>query len=444
MNKSKKLTMALGIFFTIVLILTFFSNTIYNYNLPLVTIAMPGKGKLVHKVTGNSEIEYKDSYKIYPNIEGEIHEIYVDENQIVEKGDAIVKITPKESELDLLKQDIIKKENEISLAQLKLDRLSEEDKKYIAEIEKQKSKMGELSSETKGEVKRYRDKIKNAKEEYEKIKKLYEIGAEPYSKVLAQENLINELENEYDIFMDQAMETSSESLSSLHLNKKDTKISIKETELNINVLKLELESLNKTMNSYKDGTIYADLSGIIHLYNLELKSTVTLSSPIGVIGVVSDDYICELRIDSKERENINQNSIVKINSTGTNSGIKGEILSIDKIEGSDMYEVRIGVQSEQEIAGQSCNITIENSSDIYDILVDNSAIRKDANGYYVFVVKEEKDSLKKKYIVKRVDVTLLDRDDKYSAIDGLQFIEPVVVRSEKNIYNGNRVKYIEK
>ena len=442
MNKSKKLTMALGIFFTIVLILTFFSNTIYNYNLPLVTIAMPGKGKLVHKVTGNSEIEYKDSYKVYSDIEGKIHEIYVDENQSVEKGDAIVKITPTESEVDLLKQDIIKKENEISLAQLKLDRLSEEDKKYTDEMEKQKSKMNDI--ETKGEVKQYKDKIKNAKEEYEKIKKLYEIGAEPYSKVLAQENLIKELENDYDIFMDQEMTTSSESLSSLHLNKKDTKISIKETELNINVLKLELESLNKTMNTYKDGTIYADRSGIIHLYNLELKSTVTLSSPIGVIGVVSDDYICELRIDSKERENINQNSIVKINSTGTNSGIKGEILSIDKIEGSDMYEVRIGVLSEQEIYGQSCNITIENSSDIYDILVENSAVRKDANGYYIFVVKEEKDSLKKKYIVKRVDVTLLDRDEKYSAIDGLEFIEPVVVRSDKNIYNGNRVKYIEK
>ena len=96
--------MALGIFFTIVLILTFFSNTIYNYNLPLVTIAMPGKGKLVHKVTGNSEIEYKDSYKVYSDIEGKIHEIYVDENQSVEKGDAIVKITPTESEVDLLKQ----------------------------------------------------------------------------------------------------------------------------------------------------------------------------------------------------------------------------------------------------------------------------------------------------------------------------------------------------
>ena len=442
MNLSKKLTISLGIFFTIVLVLTFFSNTIYNYNLPLVTIEMPGKGKLVHKITGNSEIEYKDSYKIYSNIEGEIYEIYVNENQFVEKDDAIVKIIPKESDLDLLKQDIMKKENEISLAHLKLDRLYEENKKYNEEIEIQRSNMEDI--ETKGEVKIYKDKIKNAKEEYEKIKKLYDIGAEPYSKVLAQENLIKELENEYDIFMNQEMETFNQSLSGFQSNSEDTKISIKEIELNINVLKLELESLNKTMNAYKDGTIYADRSGIIHLYNLELKNTVTPSSPIGVIGVVSDNYICELRIDSKERENINQNSIVKINSRGNNSGIKGEILSIDKIEGIDMYEVGIDIVSEQEIFGQSCNITIENSSDIYDILVENSAVRKDANGYYIFVVKEEKDSLKKKYIVKRVDIILLDRDEKYSAIEGLQFIEPVVVKSDKNIYNGNRVKYEEK
>lgn len=433
MDKTKKLTISLSIFFSIALILTFFSNTIYNYNLPLVTVAMPGKGKLVHKVTGNSEIVYKDSYKIYSNIEGEIDEIYVDENQFIEKGEAIMRIIPKESVLDKLKQDILKKENEISLANLKLDRLYEEYKKRIKDFEIQNSNMEELNLDIKGETKIYKDKIKNAEEEYEKIKKLYEAGAESHSKLLAQENLINELKNEYVMFMEKEMEAF-----------KDTNISIKEAEMAIDVLKLELESLNKTMNDYKDDIIHADYSGIINLNKLEKKSMISTTSPIGEIGIVSDNYICQLHITSKEREKINHNSVVKIKSIGISSEIKGEILSIEKIDGTDMFEISISIVSSEKLSGQSCKITIETSSDIYNILVENSAVRKDSEGFYIFVLKEEEESLRKKHIVKKVDIELLDSDEKYSAIEGLQFLEPIVIKSDKSIYNGNRVKYEEK
>lgn len=433
MDKTKKLTISLGIFFSIALILTFFSNTIYNYNLPLVTVMMPGKGKLVHKVTGNSEIAYKDSYKIYSNIEGEIDEIYVYENQFIEKGEAIMKIKPKESVLDELKQNIMKKENEISLASLKLDRLYEDYSKYIEEFEIQNSEMEKLNLETKGEIKIYKDKIKNAEEEYEKIKKLYEMGAEPHSKLLEQENLIDELKNQYAIFMENEMESF-----------KDTNIAIREAELTIDVLKLELESLNKTMNNYKDNIIYADYRGIINLNKLEKKSMITPNSLIGEIGIISDNYICELNITSKEREKINQDSVVKIKSIGINSEIQGEILSIDKIGGTDMFEIRIGIISSEKLSGQSCKITIETSSDVYNVLVENSAVRKDSDGFYIFILKKEEENLGKRYVVKKVDIELLDSDEKYSAIEGLQLLEPIVVKSDKNIYNGNRVRYEEK
>lgn len=130
MNQTKRLSISLGIFFFIALILTFFSNTLYNHNLPLVTVIMPGKGKLVHRVTANSEISYEDSYKIYSPIEGRIDEIYVSRNQAINKGDAIMKIIPDESKVNNLQQDIIRKENEISLAVLKLNDLYEEKKIY--------------------------------------------------------------------------------------------------------------------------------------------------------------------------------------------------------------------------------------------------------------------------------------------------------------------------
>ncbi len=444
MDKTKKLTISLSIFFFIALILTFFSNTIYNYNLPLVTVIMPGKGKLVHRVTGNSEISYEDSYKIYSHIEGRAAEIYVSKNQFVNKGEPIMKIIPDESKVNNLEQDIMRKENEIFLANLKLDRLYEDDKKHIEEMEALNSKMGELNLQTKGEAKLHKDKMENAEEEYEKIKKLYEIGAEPHSKLLAQKNLIEALNTEYAIYIEREMLSINEALDNLGLKRKDILLLIKEAELSLNVAKLELESLKKDMSNYKDNVIYADYSGIINLSKLEKGGMVSAAFAIGEIGIISDNYVCELNIGRKEREKINQESIVKIRSIGVSSEIKGEILSIDKIDGTDMFEVRIGIVSEQKLSGQSCKITIENSSEIYDILVDNSSVKKDSNGHYIFVLKEEIDSLKKKYTVKRVDIELLDSDEKYSAIEGLQFLEPVVVRYNKNIYNGNRVRYEEK
>ena len=62
---SKKSIKGIGIFLGITLFLTFFSKTIYNFNLPPVTAVSLTGGKLVNTIEGTSIITYRDSYDVY-------------------------------------------------------------------------------------------------------------------------------------------------------------------------------------------------------------------------------------------------------------------------------------------------------------------------------------------------------------------------------------------
>lgn len=57
-EKKRNFAKAFGIFLGIVLVLTFFSKSIYNYRLPVVSIATPKQGKLSFTVEDTAEISY--------------------------------------------------------------------------------------------------------------------------------------------------------------------------------------------------------------------------------------------------------------------------------------------------------------------------------------------------------------------------------------------------
>jgi hypothetical protein len=70
-------------------------------------------------------------------------------------------------------------------------------------------------------------------------------------------------------------------------------------------------------------------------------------------------------------------------------------------------------------------------------------LRKDSNGYYILVLREENNALGKSYRVHRVSVDLLDSDSSLSAIQGAILTDPVITASTTPVDTGSRVKYFE-
>lgn len=86
-NKSAKV---FGIFIGIVLLLTFLSKSIYNYQLPVVSVSSPKQGKMSFTVEGTAEVSYSYVDSIYANIDGRVKDILVQVGDEVQKGQCIM------------------------------------------------------------------------------------------------------------------------------------------------------------------------------------------------------------------------------------------------------------------------------------------------------------------------------------------------------------------
>ena len=68
--------------------------------------------------------------------------------------------------------------------------------------------------------------------------------------------------------------------------------------------------------------------------------------------------------------------------------------------------------------GDQLNLAIGQKSANYELIVPNSAVRSDANGYFVLTVQSKSSPLGNRYVATRVDVQVLASDDTNTAVSG--------------------------
>ena len=84
-------------FLTVLLLLTFFSNTIMNYSLPEVSIQQIQEGTISPIIRGTGTVEAKDPYNVKVSQERVIKSVAVSEGAQVKKGDILYYLEDKES-----------------------------------------------------------------------------------------------------------------------------------------------------------------------------------------------------------------------------------------------------------------------------------------------------------------------------------------------------------
>ena len=90
------------VFLAIMLILTFFSNTIMNYSLPEVATQYVQSGTITAKVRGTGNVEATDPYSVVVKDTRVIASVAVKQGDVVEKDQVLYYLEDKES--DELKQ----------------------------------------------------------------------------------------------------------------------------------------------------------------------------------------------------------------------------------------------------------------------------------------------------------------------------------------------------
>ena len=96
------------VFLSILLVLTFFSNTIMNYSLPEVAAQYVQSGTITAKIRGTGTVESGDPYQVEVQETRKVKGVAVREGDVVQKGDVILYLEDTESEELSVAQDALK------------------------------------------------------------------------------------------------------------------------------------------------------------------------------------------------------------------------------------------------------------------------------------------------------------------------------------------------
>lgn len=86
------------VFLSVMLVLTFFSNTIMNYSLPEVAAKYVEPGSITAKIRGNGVVESSDPYEVTVKQTRKVMSVAVREGDKVQQGDVLVYLEDTESE----------------------------------------------------------------------------------------------------------------------------------------------------------------------------------------------------------------------------------------------------------------------------------------------------------------------------------------------------------
>ena len=86
-----KLKVALCIYIMLMLVVIFFSRTIYNLSIPRVSVSAPHRGMLTHTIESFGITAFADTFSSFAEINGQIEEMLVQVGDYVQKGEPIAR-----------------------------------------------------------------------------------------------------------------------------------------------------------------------------------------------------------------------------------------------------------------------------------------------------------------------------------------------------------------
>ncbi|MGG5737273.1 efflux RND transporter periplasmic adaptor subunit [Bacillus cereus group sp. IBL03679] len=181
-RKKRNIKIISSVFIGLLIILTLFSNTLANWNLPKVITEKPKNSELKQTFTGNSELQPQEEARLSTSsVEAKVKEVHVKEGDRVKKNQVLVIYDSKKSE-----QEILDEEATLQIQKLALNDAQanyNEAKKNQQENKPNDQPNGGISETSlqslktaveskKIEISTHERKIKNLKEELEMSKKL--------------------------------------------------------------------------------------------------------------------------------------------------------------------------------------------------------------------------------------------------------------------------------
>ncbi|WP_026651080.1 HlyD family efflux transporter periplasmic adaptor subunit [Butyrivibrio proteoclasticus] len=491
-DKKDKIKNVAIAFLTIMLILTFFSNTIMNYSLPQVATSQITDGSITPTIRGTGTVSSEDPYNVTVKETRKISGVAVKEGSHVEIGDVIYYLEDKES-------------TELADAKKTLDELELSYEQALFSGDVPDSVITNVRSGRNTTYDTYQAELKAVQDKYDAAKAAddaAQAAVDYYTNLAASESaensyntstpdyMIAQLQYELVCAQQAGDEEKVQEINKqiAELEKDKSQLSTYGNQQGYSAAK-ELAAANqaktKTAQALKDATeekeeLLKSINTEISLCQLrdkitEQKETIakleaestgasvqapvagTISSLAKVAGesTSADETIAVIQVDGKDMTtsfSVTNAQAKKLtvgdearpqNPWQFSEDFKATLTAIrnDKSDPANKKELVFKIESTEVTQGQSISLAIGEKSVQYDMIVPNSAIKTDSNGKFVLIVTSKSSPLGNRYIATRVEVNVVASDDNNTAITAaIDPYEYVITTASSLVKSGDQVR----
>ena len=434
------------VFLSIMLVLTFFSNTIMNYSLPQVATQYVQKGDISPKVRGAGTAEVEDPYNVKVPNARVISSVNVRVGDDVKKGDVIYELQDAESEeLKSARQEYNEAKSNFQKALFSGDLTNEaveriRNGEYLTEDEMQE-RLDEVNSN-------YNEAVQEDMEAGLEVERLG--GGSDTSGMGATEAAEVAAKDARKLSEAQAYKAETEAELTKATNKRDSTIKSIQAEL-------ELKSIQKTMDeaaakveklekAEKGATVKAPVTGTIVSLSYGAGDTTASDTNGAIIKQEGKGMTVSFTCTKEQAQTLKVGDEAKPQNEWAYTEFSAKLLSIspDPSDTAGSRILKFEIQSPEVEAGDNVQLSVGANSKSYDLTVPNSAVREDNNGKFILIVSSKESPLGNRYIATRVDVQVLDSDELLTAISGaLSGYEYVITTATRPVSAGTQVRLAE-
>ena len=485
-------------FLSVMLLLTFFSNTIMNYSLPQVATQRIQSGSISPQIRGTGTVTAEDPYNVTVKETRKISGVAVKEGSHVDIGDVIYYLEDNESE-------------ELKTAREKLDdmELSYEQTLFSGDIPD--DVISRVRSGGTISYDAYQIKLKEANDRYDAAKAVadaatktteyltklqsrdtneisynkdtysyedaladYQITVIDNSKTMTEEEkndakkywqqiknensretkelstYSSQVKTSYDQQLLEAKENETKAKKELEEAEKDkteiitsikTEISLCDTR---DKIAKQREKIKELEEASVGASIKSPVAGIVSSLSKAAGESVSADETVAVIQIDGKDMTTSFSVTNAQAQKLKVGDAAKPqNAWMFSNDFKATLTSIknDKTDPAGKKVLTFKIESREVTPGQNISLAIGERSVDYDMVVPNSAIKTSSTGKYLLVVNSKSSPLGNRYITSNVEVSVLASDDNYTAITAaLNGDEYVITTSNKPVNPGDQVR----
>ena len=434
------------LFLSIMLVLTFFSNTIMNYSLPQVATQYVQQGDISPKVRGSGVAEVEDPYSVKVPNARVIKNVNVMVGDTVKKDDVLFELEDQESEeLKQARQDYEDAKSNFQKA-LYSGELTNEAVERI--------RNGELLTEDEMQERldaansNYNSAVAEDMEAGLEVERLG--GGSDTSGMGSTQAAAVAAQDARKLAQAQAYKAETEAKLTKATNSRDTTIKSIQAELELKSIKKTMDEaqakIEKLEKQEKGATVKTPVSGTVTSVTYSIGDTTSGDTAGAVIQQEGKGMTVSFTCTKEQAQTLKVGEEAKPQNEWAYSEFSAKLLSItaDPSDSSGSKILKFEIQSPDVEPGDNVQLSVGANSKSYDLTVPNSAVREDNNGKFILIVSSRESPLGNRYIATRVDVQVLDSDELLTAISGaLSGYEYVITTATKPVSAGMQVRLAE-